>query len=143
MSKVYNILIVEDDDENIFLIKKALASENINLYSYNDPHEALSFLKTCDENSLPDVILLDINMPEMNGFEFIDYYKCSNFYRPVPIIVLTVSKEDEDVLKSYHKGASGYVSKPISFEELYRVMKNIKSYCFDTIRLPPRKRVKK
>jgi len=143
MSKIYNILIVEDDDENIFLIKKALASDNINLFSHTDPIEALSFLKSCDEHSLPDVILLDINMPEMNGFEFIDYYKRSTFYRPVPIIVLTVSKEDEDILRSYHNGAVGFVSKPVSFEELYRVMKNIKTYCFDTIKLPPRKRMKK
>ena len=88
----------------------------------------------------PGIILLDLNMPRMDGKEALGEIRSDPALRDIPVVVLTTSKADEDVLRSYSLGANSFIVKPVSFEGLVDVMRSIDTYWFEMVRLPTRSR---
>jgi CheY-like chemotaxis protein len=139
-----NILLAEDDDDDRYLISEALDEShlNIRLYIVEDGDELLDYLyrrgKYADEIQWPKpgLILLDLNMPRKDGREALQEIKADPHLRRIPIVVLTTSKADEDVAKTYDTGISGYITKPVSFTGLREVMDAIGHYWLQTAQLP-------
>ena len=109
-----NILLVEDDQVDIITIKQALQEATITsrLVIVNNGEEALMFLRN-PENEKPGIILLDLNMPKMNGIEFLQIAKNDDCLKEIPVVVLTISKEDQDMVDSFNLGVAGYMNKPV------------------------------
>ena len=138
------ILMAEDDPDDRLLSKEALAEANVNydLRFVMDGEELLDYLCSRDEyqNSehapRPDLILLDLNMPRKDGREALQEIKADPQLWSIPVVVLTTSRSEEDVVRSYDLGVSGYVTKPVRFEKLVEVMKTIGKYWFEMVELP-------
>lgn len=130
------ILLVEDDPGDQKLVKKSLDREKIanELYISNCGEEALEYLensKTGDPNSpMPDLILLDLNMPGMGGQEFLRQLKSDDQLDTIPVVILTTSDSDRDVLETFKLHASGYIKKPGSLEGFKEVMQHVNEYWF-------------
>jgi two-component system response regulator len=136
MSKLFRILIVDDDDDDQFLIKNAFEaeSERFQFQVAMDGNEALEQIKSLD--TLPDLILLDLNMPVMSGFEFLNHIKSSQRYRHIPVIVLSTSSDNEDVNRSYKFGANTFVVKPSDSRGLLELANLVRLYWFSLARIP-------
>jgi CheY-like chemotaxis protein len=138
------ILLVEDDPGDQKLITVSLKNQKIGnvVYIAGSGEEAMDFLyrrgKYNHESSRPDLILLDLNMPGMGGKEFLRQIKEDEKMRMIPVVILTSSDSDEDILDTYNLHASGYVKKPVKLEDFKRVVKEIKEYWFVICSLPPR-----
>jgi CheY-like chemotaxis protein len=136
------ILLVEDDPADQKLIKLSLKSQKIanDVYCASCGEEALDFLthrnKTNGNNPKPDLILLDLNMPGMGGKEFLRRIKADEEQKSIPVIILTTSDSERDIVETYKLQASGYVHKPVSLEEFKSVMEKIEDYWFVMCRLP-------
>ena len=131
--KPINILIVDDNEDDVYLIKKAINDVrlvNIVNVLYNG-HEALSYLRKQGEYegvATPGLVLLDINMPIMDGFEVLDEMKNDDELRTIPVVMLTTSSRDEDVIKAYTDGACSFISKPVSMESFTKAMEYFSLY---------------
>nr|QNO55305.1 putative methanogenesis regulatory protein FilR2 [Methanosarcinales archaeon ANME-1 ERB7] len=142
--KPATILLVEDDPGDQKLITVSLKNQKIGnkVYTADSGEEAMDFLYLRDKYSdcapQPDLILLDLNMPGMGGKEFLRRIKGDEKMKTIPVIILTSSDSDEDILDTYNLHASGYVKKPVKLEDFKRVMKQINEYWFVLCRLPPR-----
>lgn len=136
--KPYNLLIVEDDLDDQLLLKLAFADDSINY--------KLLFVSSVDEfiESIPlwpvtpDLILLDINMPILNGFEALTFLKSSPLYRQIPVIMLTTSEVDSDIDRAYELGASGYITKPDTHTGLLKIAEHIRMFWFGVAKIPTR-----
>ena len=124
------ILLVEDDSVDAMTVKRAirdlhLANPIVHLIN---GEEAMSYL--CDVNNAekPFVVLLDLNMPKMTGLEFLKAIKANEILKPIPVIVLTTSKEKQDVMESFELGAVGYMIKPVDYAKFMDVINTIISY---------------
>src|SRR5215213_11886977 len=122
------ILLVEDNEDDILLEQEALAEANlINLmHVVRDGEEALSYLRRKDKYQYaqrPGLILLDINMPRKNGFEVLHEMKADPALSHIPVIMLTTSESEADVVKSYAKGACSFITKPMNFDKFGEVIK--------------------
>jgi CheY-like chemotaxis protein len=140
--KVAEILLVEDDPGDVLITQEALALSRIanNLHHVSDGDEALAFLHRVGEHAdavRPDLILLDLNLPGRNGREVLAEVKASPDLRQIPVVVLTTSRAQEDVLESYDLHANAYVSKPVDFEEFTSVVGKIDDFFFAVAQLPP------
>ncbi|MEW6420484.1 MAG: response regulator [Deinococcota bacterium] len=136
------ILLVEDSEPDILLTEEAFAAAGVTnrLHLARDGVEALDFLRQVGEYAdapRPDVILLDINMPRMNGMEVLAELKRDPQLMTIPVIVLTTSQADEDILRSYQAHAASYVVKPIDFEHFYQAIHALGRYMLSVVRLPP------
>jgi CheY-like chemotaxis protein len=139
------ILLAEDDPDDQYLINEALDENHLNarLYIVSDGEELLDYLNRrgkYQDNKLwpmPNLILLDLNMPRKDGREALQEIKADPNLRHIPIVALTTSEADEDVAFSYDSGVSGYITKPVSFTGLREVMNAIGLYWLQTTRLPP------
>lgn len=135
------VLLVEDDQGDIDLTLEAMKKSNImiDLTIVNDGVEAMEFLhkkgKFVHEKN-PDLILLDLNMPRKNGNETLEEIKTNNNLKHIPVIVLTTSDSDEDVIKSYAQGACCFVTKPVSLIEFEKVIQAIDNFWFSVVRYP-------
>ena len=107
-----------------------------NFQFFDDGQQLLDYLDRSRQH-LPGVILLDLNMPRMNGYEALSELKADQALRRIPIIVLTTSNADEDVLRSYDLGVNSFITKPGSFEELTEVARRVIDYWLETVKLPP------
>ena len=142
--KPATILLVEDDPGDQKLITVSLKNQKIGneVYTADSGEEAMDFLyqrgKYSHGTSRPDLILLDLNMPGMGGKEFLRRIKEDEKMKSIPVIILTSSDSDDDILDTYNLHASGYVKKPVKLEDFKRVMKQINEYWFVICRLPPR-----
>lgn len=123
------ILLVEDDKVDAMTVKRALKDINITnrLDITSNGEEALDFLRNSD-NEQPGIILLDINMPKMNGIEFLQIAKSDDDLKKIPVVVLTTSKEDQDKVDSFNLGVAGYMIKPIDYMKFVEVVKTIDLY---------------
>ena len=123
------ILLVEDDEVGIMTTKRALkiikSSNPLNVARNGE--EALKFLQNSN-NTKPGIILLDINMPRMNGLEFLKIIKQDIELKRIPVIILTTSQENFDKYESFGHGIAGYLVKPISFDDFIEMIKAVKSY---------------
>ena len=142
--KPATLLLVEDDPGDQKLITLSLKNQKIGntVYTADSGEEAMDFLhqrgKYSHRTSRPDLILLDLNMPGMGGKEFLRQIKGDEKMKTIPVIILTSSDSDEDIIDTYNLHASGYVKKPVKLNDFKRVVKEINEYWFVICRLPPR-----
>ena len=129
MQKPKPILLVEDDSVDAMTVKRAMRDLQVNhsvIHSVNG-EEAMKYL-TSPDTEKPFVILLDLNMPKMNGIEFLKVMKTHPELKTIPVIVLTTSKEQRDVLDSFELGASGYMVKPVDYSKFVEILSKIMTY---------------
>ena len=138
------ILMADDDEEDCLLTKEAWDENRLanDLRFVGDGEELMEYLqhrgKYSDpaDSPAPGLILLDLNMPKKDGREALREIKASPELRRIPIVVLTTSKAEEDILRSYDLGASSYITKPVTFEELVKTVKHLEHYWFQVVELP-------
>ncbi len=138
------VIIAEDDPDDRLLIRDAIheASERADIHFVNDGAEMLDYLhhrgrfNLSSSAPLPELILLDLNMPRKGGMEVLEEIKRDPVLRSIPVVVLTTSRSPEQVSRSYELGGNGYITKPNSYTELVQVMKTLDSYWFGTVELP-------
>ncbi len=123
------ILLVEDDRIDVMTVKRALKELNVSneLMVAENGEEALAYLEN-GENEKPCIILLDLNMPRMNGIEFLRLIKQNESLKLLPVIVLTTSNQDQDKVESFRLCVAGYIVKPVSYLNFVEVMKTIDMY---------------
>ncbi|CAN5118185.1 response regulator [soil metagenome] len=131
MKHTYRVLIVDDDPDDQFLIKTAFEqeSEKFILDIASDGNEVLTMIQT--PLFLPDLILLDLNMPFVSGFGVLQYLKESPRHCHIPVIILTTSSQPDDVEQAYKFGANTFISKPSSHQELTRLVRHLRVYWFE------------
>jgi CheY-like chemotaxis protein len=142
--KPIQILIADDDPEDIQLTSEALTEVGLgsNISFVHDGEELLDYLlhkgKFADEpeEPLPGLILLDLNMPRMDGYEALGEIRADHRLKHIPVIVLTTSRAEEDVLRTYKSGANSFITKPVTYNGLVKAMEAVKHFWFETARLP-------
>ena len=129
MRKDKPILLVEDDEIDQMTVKRALNDIHISnrLDIAGNGEEALEFLQD-ENNQKPGIILLDLNMPRMNGIEFLSVIKKDEILKRIPVIVLTTSVEEQDRVNSFDLGVSGYMHKPVDYSQFVEVVRTIDLY---------------
>jgi CheY-like chemotaxis protein len=137
MNNPFSILLVEDDMVDVMSVKRALRELNSNhiLNVAGNGEEALVRLRD-PANPLPGIILLDINMPRMNGLDFLKILKADERLRRIPAVVLTTSKEESDRLESFNLSAAGYMVKPVEYAGFVEVVRTIQGY-WNLSEMPP------
>lgn len=136
------ILLVEDELADAYLVKAALRENKIlaDLQHVVDGREAMEYLHRQGErfaNAVrPNLILLDLNMPRMNGREFLEAIKNEPSLWDIPVVVLTTSEVERDVVASYDLGAAGFISKPVDVVEFMAAIRDLSDYWVDLVRLP-------
>jgi len=136
------ILLVEDNPGDVRLTKEALKEGKVynNLHWAKDGVEALEFLKRQGKHAKaprPDIILLDLNLPKKDGREVLALIKKDSDLKQIPVVVLTTSEAEEDVLKSYELHANCYVTKPVDLEKFIHVVQSIDRFWLTVVTLPP------
>ena len=128
MKELKPILLVEDDIVDVMTVKRALKDLKIpnQLIRVGNGEEALEYLKSKD-NMEPCIILLDLNMPKMNGFEFLNIIKADEKLKNIPVVVLTTSGIEQDITDSYKLGVAGYMVKSADYEKSVETIDNIAS----------------
>lgn len=143
-TNIIEILIADDDAEDRMLITDALKESRLrnNVQSVENGEELLQFLRNKGKFSdkkkfpTPGIILLDLNMPKMDGREALKEIKADKKLCSIPVIVLTTSKAEQDIVKTYNLGVNSYITKPVSFSGLVDVMKTLNKYWFEIVELP-------
>jgi len=142
VSKPIDILLVEDNPGDVRLTREALKEGKIknNLFVTSNGVEALEFLKQEGEYTdaiRPDLILLDLNMPRMDGRELLEKIKQEPDLRRIPVVILTTSKSEEDIVKSYDLHANCYITKPVDLDQFINVVKSVEDFWLTVVKLPP------
>jgi len=137
----FDILLVEDDPADAHLVELALKEGRIRAQLYHQPdgREALDFLYRLPPYTAaprPDLILLDLNMPRMDGREFLSAIKADEKLKAIPVVILTTSDVERDVVASYQLGASGYMTKPVDMTQFIAAVEQLGDYWFTLTRLP-------
>lgn len=129
------LLLIEDNEDDIELTQMALEKYNIvnNIVIKRDGEEAIDFLfedQNAERNDkgYPSLILLDLNMPKIDGFEVLKKLRATDATRFIPVAILTSSKEEEDIIRSYENGANSYIRKPVNFNEFLEAVKQLGMY---------------
>ena len=140
------ILLVEDNPGDIRLTKEALREGKVNneMFIVTDGLEALAFLNQKGQYAnapRPDVILLDLNLPLMNGAEVLANIKADPRLKRIPVIVLTTSDDERDILNSYDLHANAYVTKPVDLEHFIEIIGQIEGFWLTIVKLPPTKQI--
>lgn len=140
-AKPFDILLLEDEPADAHLVRVSLKESRVlcNLHHVLDGQEGLDFLQRKSPHEAaprPDLILLDLNMPRMNGREFLRVVKADETLRDIPVVVLTTSEVERDVEASYKSGASGYITKPVDMEQFVAAITQLSDYWFVLARLP-------
>ena len=135
------ILMIEDSPDDVELTQEALKDAKVrnHLHIAEDGVEGLAFLKgegKHGDRPRPDLILLDLNMPRMGGKELLEKVKEDGALKHIPVVVLTTSGADEDILRSYQLHANCYITKPVDFEQFIKIVKSIESFWFTVVKLP-------
>ena len=141
--EMIDVLLVEDDPGDVLLIEEAFADNKLRnrLHVASDGVEALQFLRREGQHAAapqPDLVLLDLNLPRKDGREVLAEVKGDEALRHIPVVVLTTSKAEEDVLRSYKLHANAYVTKPVDFERFIEVVRQIDEFFVTVVKLPPR-----
>jgi len=132
------ILLVEDNEDDILLIQRAFSKTNLSdefeLIVARDGNQAISYLNQIEDlsnyqqNALPTIVLLDLKLPRIDGFEVLEQIKNDGKKRLIPVVVFTSSREEKDITKAYTMGANSYVRKPVDSEKFSFVLKQIANY---------------
>jgi len=133
----FSILLVEDDIVDVMSVKRALRDLNVPspLEVAGNGEEALARLRKPD-HPLPGIILLDLNMPRMNGIDFLKILKADEHLRRIPVVVLTTSKEENDRIESFNLSVAGYMIKPVEYSGFVEVVRTIQRY-WNQSEMPP------
>ncbi len=142
--QMIDILLVEDNPGDVDLTKEALAGAKVanRLHVAEDGEEALDFLFRRGKFTgvpRPDLILLDLNLPKRDGREVLEAIKADEELTEIPIVVLTTSEADEDVVRAYRLHANCYITKPVSFKRFLTVIQAIESFWLTVVKLPKRR----
>lgn len=137
------ILLVEDNPGDVRLTKESFKEAKVRnkLDVVEDGVEAMAFLRRegkYGDAPRPDLILLDLNLPKKDGREVLGEIKTDEDLRRIPVVVLTVSKADEDILKAYNLNANCYITKPIGLKQFIKVVKTIEEFWLTIVKLPPK-----
>lgn len=135
------ILLVEDDPGDVLMTREALAETKIlnNLHVVGNGEDALKFLRReppFDDAPRPGLVFLDLNLPRVDGREVLRQIKADDSLRRIPVVVLTTSQLEEDILQSYDLHANAYVTKPVGFESFVSVVRQIDDFYFSVVKLP-------
>lgn len=143
IARPIEVLLVEDNPGDVRLMKEALKDAKVknNLYVVSDGEEALSFLRRQENYSsysppMPDLIMLDLNLPRKDGREVLQEIKNDPDLMHIPVVIVTTSSAEEDVLKSYNLHANCYVTKPVDLEQFIKVVKAIENFWLTIVKLP-------
>jgi CheY-like chemotaxis protein len=144
MIEPIDVLLVEDDAGDVLLIREAFEHNKVhnNLAVVSDGVEAIAYLRRQGEHAnapRPDLVLLDLNLPRKDGREVLAEVKEDPELRLIPVVVLTTSKAEEDVLRSYELHANAYVTKPVDFERFIEVVRQIDEFFVSVVKLPDRR----
>lgn len=143
-TKEIHLLLVEDNEGDIVLTTEALDEGKIKntLTVVRDGWEAIQYLEQKEgyENAKkPDLVLLDINLPKVNGHEVLKHIKTSEKLKSIPVIMLTTSSDETDVLKSYENHSNCYITKPVDINNFLEVISTIEDFWISIVQLPPQK----
>ncbi|MBB5080918.1 response regulator [Nonomuraea endophytica] len=135
------VLLVEDDQGDILLTREAFELNKVKnrLHVVNDGEQALAFLRREEGYSdapRPDLVLLDLNLPRMDGMEVLEEVKADAALRSIPVVILTTSEAEEDIIRSYQLHANAYVTKPVDFDQFIRVVRQIDNFFVTVVKLP-------
>ena len=138
-----NVLLVDDDPGDVLMTREAFEEHKLRnaLHVVTDGVEAVSFLRQEGQYAdapRPGLILLDLNLPRKDGREVLAEIKADESLRTIPVVVLTTSEAEEDVLRSYDLHANAYVTKPVDFERFISVIRQIDEFFVSVVKLPPR-----
>ncbi|MFN0119418.1 MAG: response regulator [Blastocatellia bacterium] len=143
--KPITILVVDDDPDDRLLIQEALTESRLanSLFFAEDGEQALDFLRGCgayvpggQEAPRPGLILLDLNMPRKDGREVLREMRADPQLRTLPVVVLTTSKAEEDIYRTYELGVNSFITKPVMFESFVEVVRTLGQYWFEVVELP-------
>lgn len=138
--KSYDVLLVEDNQDDIVFIQEALSETpyRVELNVVRDGDEAVAYLDriAAGERRIPDLLFLDLNLPRMSGLEFLKEMRGRDRFRLVPVIVLTTSKAEDDIRKSYAHFANSYIVKPIDLNEFITLIRQVTGFWFSVAVLP-------
>ena len=139
--RAVEVLLIEDNPGDVRLTREALKEAKVhnNLSVVNDGLDAMSFLRRegrFAQAPRPDLVLLDLNMPRKDGREVLAEVKADPDLRRIPVVVLTTSKAEEDILRSYDLHANSYVTKPVDFEQFMKVVRSIEEFWLSVVKFP-------
>ena len=142
MGRPVQMLLVEDNPGDIRLTKETLrdAKVMVNLHVVGDGVEAMAFLRKEGKHAnapRPDLVLLDLNLPKKDGREVLAEMKQDPDLKRIPVVILTISNGQEDILKSYNLHANAYVTKPLNLEQFAKIVKAIEDFWLTVVKLPP------
>ncbi|MBF0108611.1 MAG: response regulator [Magnetococcales bacterium] len=140
--KFIEILLVEDSPGDVELTREALAdSKMLNcLNVVEDGEEAMAYLRQQGRYAhakRPDVVLLDLNLPRKDGREVLEEIKADPELKAIPVVILTTSQADEDILRTYRLHANCYITKPVDINQFFAVVKSVENFWFSVVKLPP------
>ena len=137
------ILLVDDNQDDVFLTRRAFKGVRmpVSLHHVDNGAKCLAYLRKeppYADASTPDLVLLDVNMPVMDGHEVLEEINADEALRHIPVVVLTTSAEESDISGMYHLRCNSYVTKPVDFEKFQRMVHQLTEYWLDLVILPPR-----
>jgi CheY-like chemotaxis protein len=140
------ILLVEDNPADQELIRRAVEEAAIRkeLRIVEDGEEALAYLfhrgkyQAPATSPKPDLLLLDLNLPRVSGYQVLEEIRANSKLRPMPVIVLTTSRQEKDIIRSYELGCNSFITKPVGLDQLTGLVQAIEKYWFETAVLPPK-----
>jgi CheY-like chemotaxis protein len=143
-ANLISVLLVEDDPGDLLLIREAFAEHKVGnvLSTVSDGVEAMKFVRGEGQyagRERPDLVLLDLNLPRKSGAEVLAEIKSDPRLATIPVIVLTTSEAEEDVLRSYEMHANAYITKPVDFERFKKIVHQIDDFFIGIVKLPPRR----
>jgi CheY-like chemotaxis protein len=141
--KPIEVLLVEDNPGDVRLTREALKEGRMwsNLHVVEDGEVALAFVRqqgAYTNAPRPDIILLDLNLPKINGREVLSNIKADENLKRIPVVILTTSQSEEDILKAYNLNANCYITKPVDFDQFLKVVRAIEEFWLTIVKLPSR-----
>ena len=142
--ELIKVLLVDDDPEDVELTMEVLemAKMKLNVQVKSDGVETMEYLDRClndQPDNLPDLVLLDLNMPRMNGHEVLQEMKQHEKLKRIPVVVLTTSSSETDIQQSYSNGVSCFVTKPVGLEAFQKVVEAVNTFWFTVVKFPEKK----
>lgn len=135
LKQLATVLIADDDPDDRLMMKEAFA-ERYRECRIRFAHDGVQLMRILEREELPDLILLDLNMPLKDGREVLKEIKSSSALRHIPTVIMTTSDNEEDIRFCYDAGANSYIAKPSSYSEILDIVSVLKSYWIDTVILP-------
>jgi len=130
-----DILLVEANPADVRLTREALQEARVRLQVARDGVEAMALLRAAPAAQRPDLILLDLNLPRKDGREVLQEIKQDDALRHIPVVILTTSQAEQDVLQSYRLGASAFITKPVEIDRFFQVVRSLEQFWLDVVRL--------